>query len=47
MEGETKEIDEFVAARCKYHRGEPTSGVTTWYFSIVGRDSGLFRCFYI
>ncbi|CAL6081843.1 Hypothetical_protein [Hexamita inflata] len=46
-DGEAKEIDEFVAAHCKYHRGEPTRGVTTWYFSIRGSDSKLFRCFHI
>ena len=47
LEGEDKEIDEFVAAHLKYHRGEPTAGVTTWYFSVYGRTSHNFRCFYV
>ncbi|CAL6062334.1 Conserved_hypothetical protein [Hexamita inflata] len=46
-DGEDKEIDEFVGARVKYHRGEPTKGTTKWFFSIRGRQSRIFRCFYI
>ena len=36
-----------VAAHCKYHRGEPTAGVTTWYFTVIGRESKVFRCFHV
>ena len=45
IEGEPKEIDEFVGSRFKYHRGAPTAGKNKWFFSIIGRESKTFRCF--
>ena len=47
IEGESKEIDEFVGSRFKYHRGAPTAGKNKWFFSIIGRESKIFRCFSI